>query len=147
MGKRVEARVYEIVEKEKDKTSERAKEMMKKAADKIVDELIDHYIPGGDNHAAKEVAHSVIKHDPWWKAAIVATLTPSVTGESQFTDPLQIINNPPVVPANPSNENALTTQHVESQPVVPASTANSNAVPATAARADSYTGGMVEKTY
>ncbi len=136
-GKTIESRFGKIVGQAKEKAKEKgreyldagkkAKEAAKDLISEVADKVIDHFVPGGDNRPTKAIAHSAIQRDSWWKAFLKATFTPSATGESQFTDPQQVVTDQPIVPANPSNDNAITTQHVSSTPVVPANASNENA--------------------
>lgn len=129
----------EVKEKAKEKTREfldrekKAKEAAKEVAHEIVNKAIDHYIPGGDNHPAKAVGDAAFNKDPWYKAFFRVFLTPSEIGpEPTFTDPQQTVTDTPVVPANPSNDTAGTTTHVQSTPVVPVGPSNENASSPTA---------------
>ena len=96
-----------------------------------VDHMMDKYFPGGDNRPARavgEVAVGIISGDAD-KAAIggLKASTPSSTASQEQDTPLdrETVHDQPVVPVNPSNENAVpihneTADHPE-RPTVPES--------------------------
>jgi hypothetical protein len=125
---------YKEVAKEKAKEKGRelfdrekqAKEGLKEVAHEVVNKAIDHYIPRGDNRPAKAVGDAAFNKDPWYKAFVRVFLTPSEIGqEPTFTDAQQTVTDKPVVPAGPFD--GMQTTYVKSQPVVPANPSNENA--------------------
>ncbi len=112
-----------------EKAKDRMKDSFKDAVKEFGDKAIDRLIPGGDNHVAHHIWDDTMAGHPV-RATVRAIFEPSEISPKQGQPgiPLTIIKSgPDVVPANLSNDTAITREHVTDTPAMSATTSNQNA--------------------
>jgi hypothetical protein len=109
-----------------DKGRDSKKEFMKETVKEIGNQAIDRFISGGDNTVAHDIWEDVVDGNEV-RAVGRALIQPSELSPKQDDLGIPRTNvdpGPPVVPAGPSNDTAITREQVKDPPVVPATGTN-----------------------